>query len=353
MAIFCTNCGKQIEEGGAFCYACGKAVSQTQPAVTPAAPVATKKKSKAPLIIACVAVLVLAFALVGVFTQGFGLLGDVEETSGSIANSSETPTQENTHPATTPSPEVMPASTTTPEVTPSETPTPGVTPSESPTPEATPTETPDLPPNHISAEFLDLVANGVDFYFEYVAEEEYLEKDYADGFDPDDLWYYVNHPHRWFFEDARQGSVGAHTWLASGATIHYIIKDSKEYKIHLYYGMQGLADWMEVRDADPITKGTISPNFGIHSMGSTLEYVGSGVGAINGVTMPYDIYNETIFGMEIGVVYRVYLDGDTVSYMTVYTDKGLGNLYSFSEISLSVPPDKLWLFDVPEDIPIK
>ena len=88
-------------------------------------------------------------------------------------------------------------------------------------------------------------------------------------------------------------------------------------------------------------------------MGSRLEYIGSGIGAINGVTMPYDIYNETLFGMEIGVVYRVYLDGDTVSYMTVYTDKGLGNLYSFSEISLTVPQDKMWLFDVPEDIPIK
>jgi len=338
MAIFCTDCGKQIKEGAAFCSACGKAVSQTQPAGTLAAPVAAKKKSKTPLILAGVAVLVLALALVGVFTQGFGLFGDTKETKGSVANGSVTPAPENTPPAI-PTPENTPSVTPTPEITPSETPTP-----ESPSPE--------LPPNHISAEFFDLVTNGDSFYLDYNDESIYLPEEYTDGFDPDDVWYHVNHPHRWFYQEARQGSLCSYWKLDRGVTTNRIIKDNKLYVIHRYPPSEGDADWMEVRDAPPIATGVISPSFGSHDRGVSLEYVGSGVGAINGVTMPYDIYNSMLFGAAYGEVFRVYLDGDTVSYMTVYTDVGLVNLYSFSEISLTVPPDKLWLFDVPEDIPI-
>ena len=46
MAFFCSNCGKQIEKGGSFCPACGKAVSHMQFSGTPTASAAAKKKSK-------------------------------------------------------------------------------------------------------------------------------------------------------------------------------------------------------------------------------------------------------------------------------------------------------------------
>jgi len=344
MAVFCTNCGKQIEEGAAFCSGCGKAVSQTQPAGTPTAPEApeaTKKKSKAPLIIAGVAVVIVALALVGVFTQGFGLFGDTEKTNGSGASGSVTPAPEDTPPATS-----------TPENTPSVSPTQESTPSETPTPEVTPTVTPELPPNHISAEFFDLIRNGDSFYLDYTKEVLYRENEYADGSGPDDLWYHVNSFNRILYQEARQGSLCSY-WLDPGGqeVFHYIIKDNKEYQIHLH-PVNSSADWMAVIDASLSATGVYSVNFDVPVRGTSLEYVGSGVGAINGVTMPYDIYNITFMGEAISVN-RVYLDGDTVSYFTVYTYGELSSLYSFSEISLTVPPDKLWLFDVPEGLPIK
>jgi len=344
MAIFCTNCGKQIEEGAAFCSACGKAVSQTQPAGTPAAPVAAesaKKKSKAPLIIAGVAVLIIASALVGVFTQGFGLFGDTEETKGSAVSGSVTPAPEDTPPA-------IP----TPEDTPSVTPTPESTPSETPTPEATPTETPDLPPNHISAAFFDLVRNGDSFYLDYFEEWLYLEEEYANGSDPDDLWYHENHYNRMPYQEARQGSLCCYWYRKFGTRTHRIFRDNKMYDINIYPPSQGAADYIKVSDAPPSMTGALSGTFGIPIRGGGVEFAGSGVGAINGVTMTYDIYIETLFGEATGLVYRVYLDGDTVPYMMAYEEGEWMSLYSFSEISLTVPPDKLWLFDVPEDIPI-
>jgi len=284
-----------------------------------------------------------------VFTQGFGLFGNTEETNDSVASGSVTPAPENT-PSETSTPEKTPGETPTPEVTPSETPTPENTPSETPTPEVTPTETPELPLNHISAEFFDLVNYGDSFYLDYTLEVKYSEYEYADGRDPDDLWYHVNHFNRTLYQDARQGSLCSSWWDAGSDILHSIFKDNKEYKIHRN-PTNGDAEWMMVLDAPPSTTGVMSVNFGAPVRGSSVEYVGSGAGSINGVTMPYDIYNVTFLGETISVN-RVYMEGDTVSYFTVYVYGELSSLYSFSEISLTVPPDKLWLLDVPEDLPI-
>jgi len=187
---------------------------------------------------------------------------------------------------------------------------------------------------------------------DYTEETCYLEEEYAGGRDPDDLWYHVNHPHRVLYQEARQGSLCCYWWLMFGVATHNIIKDNVRYKIYRYPPSQSNADFMEVFSEPPSTTGAISGTFGVHIRGGGVEYTGSGVGAINGVTMPYDIYIETLFGEAIGIVYRVYLDGDTVPYMMAYEEGEWMSLYSFSEISLTVPQDKLWLFDVPEDLPI-
>lgn len=71
MAKFCHNCGKQLDDGAAFCAACGsKQISMEsapQPAAAAPAPSpAPKKKKKTGLIAAlCAAVLVVALVLVG------------------------------------------------------------------------------------------------------------------------------------------------------------------------------------------------------------------------------------------------------------------------------------------------
>ena len=370
MANFCRNCGKQAEEGGAFCAACGMSLTTLSPAYapnqhypvkytqSPAPPPSQDKKKKIWIpISAIVVVLALAFCGLFFFTDIFKT-GDDGSTVGGTTVGGTTTTSPGTSPSetpnTSPTPESTPPATPTPESAPPETPPTEETPSETPPPETPP---PELPPNHISAQFFDLAINGDSFYMDYAEECLNFEEYYANGSDPDDLWYHVNHPHRYFFQDARQGSLCAYWWLAeTGLITHYIIKDNKEYKIRLYHPdhpMHGVDDWMEVRDVPPSTTGTISLTFGSHGRGGGVEYAGSGVGAINGVTMPYDIYNEIVFGMAIGIAYRVYLDGDTVPYMAIYTEGELTRLYSFSVISLTVPQDKMWLLDVPEDLPIR
>jgi len=349
MANFCRNCGKQSEEGGAFCAACGMSLTTHSPAQAPPHG-AEKKKVKIWIpIAAIVVVLALAFCGLFFFTDIFKSGDNGGPTVGGISTASPSMPPSET-PSTSPTPESAPPATSTPEITPQETPTPESPPPETPAPE---TPSPELPPNHISAQFFDLVQNGVAFYLEYTQESKYLEDEYTGGFDSDDLWYHANHPHRWIFEEARQGNLCASTLTAFGLTTHNIVKDSVRYKLYLHHPELGETDWMEVFPEPPSTGGTISGTFGVHIRGGGVGYVGSGVGAINGVTMPYDIYDITLFGEATGIVHHVYLDGDTVSYMTVYVDGSLNSLYSFSEVSLTVPPDKMWLFEVPEDLPIR
>jgi len=347
MARFCSNCGKQITEGGAFCSACGKPVSQSRPAMTSAAPpvavaapiavvapvmpVMAKKKSKAPLIIAGLAVLVLVFALVGLFTQGFGLLGDTEETSGSIGSGSETPSQENTPPATTPSPESpAPAITPSPEVTPSETPTPEEpTPGDTPPPESPP---PELPPNHISAEFLDLLRNGDYFYLSYL--ERPIEGELYG-----DLQYANSNYGEQFIEEARNGGLytyrlttRAHMWYR-----HYVYIDNKVYTLFHQIREYFVFDVVSGVGSSPngVAQGGLS--FCADEMFS-FEFAGSGLGAINGVQMTYDDYAETIFGRETGRRVLVYLYDDKVAYVVDYQIGALPLSFSFIEVGRDIPP---------------
>jgi len=366
MAMFCSNCGTQLTEGGAFCYACGKPVYQTQPAetpaapvapvapVAPAAPVAAKKKSVAPLIIAGVAVLVLAFALVGVFTQGFGLLGDTEEPSGSMANGGETPSPEVT-PSSTPTPEVTPSETPTPETpSPSETPTPEVTLSETPTPES---PSPDLPPNHISAEFLDVLCNGDNFYLSYmhyvIVGEQYGYVEYHEGirsYSPE------------FVELARQGDLYVHreSYWAYSWWDHYFHKDNKEYKISHRYPDRG-REMVTVGDLGQVTstgvsKGRLTGYVGDVSWSTSHEYVGSGVGAVNGVQMPYDEYAVSHWGMDIPFRLLFYIDGGIVVFLATYAEGEPIESFAFSETFWSDPPGDFGIpsvglsRDIPPDI---
>ena len=145
MANYCRNCGKQTEEGEAFCAACGMSLTTPGPAHAPP-PSREKKKVKIWIPIAAI-VVVLALAFCGLFflTDLFKSGGDDGPTVGGTATTSPS-----TSPGETPTPESTPPATSTPESTPSETPPTEEIPLETPPPE---TPSPDLPPNHISAEF--------------------------------------------------------------------------------------------------------------------------------------------------------------------------------------------------------
>jgi len=102
MAIFCSNCGKQFEEGEAFCAACGMTFTTLEPAHThdqqaPAAP--EKKKMKIWVPVAAIAVvLALAFCALFFFTDIFKPGDDDGPTIGGT-----TTTSPGTSPGTSPS----------------------------------------------------------------------------------------------------------------------------------------------------------------------------------------------------------------------------------------------------------
>jgi len=332
--------------------------------VTPAAPVAAKKKSKAPLIVAGVAVLVLVLALVGVFTQGFGLFGGTEETNGSMAGGSETPVQDTT-PGETPAPEPTPGETPTPESPPPETPSPESPPPETPTPESPPDETPtpeppppELPVNHISEEFLDVLINGDNFYLSYmhytIQGELYGYVEYVGGiisYSPE------------FVELARQGDLYVHreSYWAFRWWDHYFYTDNKVYQIFHRYPGRDRRERVEVGDLGQVTSAGVSAGrltgyVGDVSWSSSHEYVGSGVGAVNGVQMPYDEYAVSHWGMDIPFRLLFYMDGGTVVFLATYAEGEPIESFAFSEAFWSDPPGDFGIpsvglsRDVPQDI---
>lgn len=75
--MFCPKCGAQVADGAAFCPTCGNALSgdRRQAGTAPSAP-APRRRSKAPLVAALAAVVVVAGVVVaGVLTNWFGLAG--------------------------------------------------------------------------------------------------------------------------------------------------------------------------------------------------------------------------------------------------------------------------------------
>ena len=77
----CSNCGKEVENDEMYCVLCGQRQEwqMSQPIVLPyntqQPPMSVKKKSKIPLIIAGILVLVVTLVTTGIFTNGFGLFG--------------------------------------------------------------------------------------------------------------------------------------------------------------------------------------------------------------------------------------------------------------------------------------
>jgi len=86
----CSNCGSELEDDEVFCAFCGQRHEwQTEQPYNSQQPTPVKKKSKAPFIIAGAAVLVVALVVAGVFTNGFGLFGSTgggTVTSGDNSN---------------------------------------------------------------------------------------------------------------------------------------------------------------------------------------------------------------------------------------------------------------------------
>jgi len=73
------------------------------------------------------------------------------------------------------------------------------------------------------------------------------------------------------------------------------------------------------------------------------EYVGSGVGAINGVQMIYDEYSLSyadirLQGMDTGLCFLVYLLDDKIAYVVEFFDGEAYTSYSFTEVGRVIPP---------------
>ena len=80
MANICLNCGAEVQEGSKRCESCNHAKMQQQP------PIAARKKSKTPFILAMLGILIIVLVIVGIFTKGFGFIGNKELVSGGELN---------------------------------------------------------------------------------------------------------------------------------------------------------------------------------------------------------------------------------------------------------------------------
>jgi len=267
----------------------------------------------------------------------------------------ETPSPESP-PAATPLPENTPGETPTPESPPPETPTLESPPPETPTTESPPPETPppELPPNHISAEVLDVLQNGDNFYLSYmhytINGELYGYVEYDGGiisFSPS------------FVEIARQGGLYVYreSYWEFRWWEHYFHRDNKEYKISHRYPDRG-RELVEVADMRTpsltgVYRGRLSGYIGDFN---SHEYIGSGVGAVNGVQMPYDEYSVLFMGIEVGFRILFYMDGGTVVFLATYVDGEPIESFAFAEAFWSDPPGRFGIStvglsrDVPQDI---
>jgi len=80
MANICLNCGAEVQESSKRCESCNHAIMQQQP------PIAAKKKSKTPFILAMLGILVIVFIVVGIYTKGLGFIENKELVSGGELN---------------------------------------------------------------------------------------------------------------------------------------------------------------------------------------------------------------------------------------------------------------------------
>ena len=327
MANFCRNCGKQAEEGGAFCAACGMSLSTLSPANAPP-PGRQIKKVKIWIPIAAIAVvLALVFCGLFFFTDMFKTGDDGTTVGGTTTTSPGTSPGET--PSTSPTPENTLLAAPTLETTPPETPAPESVPSETPTPETPP---PELPPNHISAEFFDLLRNGDYFYLSYMERP-------IDGELYGDLQYRDSDYDEHFSEQARQGDL--YVYRISTRSVkwhrHYVHMDNKEYAIFHRDNSFSVSDLDPRRGYSPtgVAQGGLAPYVdGLFS----LVFVGSGVGAINGVQMIYDDYSLKLFGEDTGARLLVYLYDDKVAYLVDFMDGTPTVSYSFTEVARNIPP---------------
>jgi len=137
----------------------------------------------------------------------------------------------------------------------------------------------------------------------------------------DDMYAWV----RWFSTDE-----------ANEPSQHTVSKDYKKYGINHMF--KDINVW-ELPTSSADDSGDFFPV-------SCMYFIESGMGSVNGVTMPYETYARTDT-----TVWRFYINGDKVEYcMRIKKDGVVIDVFSLMEISQNVPSR---MFEIPANYPFK
>jgi len=189
-----------------------------------------------------------------------------------------------------------------------------------------------LPPNHISAEFLDLLRNSDYFYLSY------LERP-VEGELYGDLQYANSTFGEQFIEEARNGDLYTYrlTTRARRWYRHYVYIGNTVH--NFFHSIKSYFMFDVVSGAGSSTTGVAQGGLSFCADETlSIEFAGSGVGAINGVQMTYDDYAITMFGRETGRRVLVYLYDDKVAYLVDYQIGASPISFSFTEVARVIPP---------------
>jgi len=350
MANYCSRCGAANDEDASFCYACGvtltppdpeNATNQQDPAAhtqppTPApatAPATEKKKVKIwiPITTTTIAVvLALAFCGLFFFTDMFKSGDDDGTTVGGMASTS---------PSTSPTPESTPPSTSTPESIPSETSAPESPPPETSAPENTPAPpeepTPPPPPwGPLTAEFLALLDT----------RNYYIKSESVPGGSIGSDGDITPKPDPLLDERARQDDAYAIAYSDIDydeywgyKIMHHVIKDNKFYSIS-----HSLKRILVDDNVDMDSEVASFEAFPVSSM----EFIESGTGSVNGVSMPYEDYDVAWKN----TIIRFYIDGANVAHSVRIQEGKVTFVMMNIEISQNIPSD---IFGLPADYTVE
>ena len=224
-----------------------------------------------------------------------------------------------------PPPEDTPVVTETPATT--ETP-------EDPTPGA-PEEPPITPEptrwGPLAAEFLDLLASR-NYYLKYDLLDASISPDGDVTIKPDEPM-----PFHCARQDDAYASAATDPFGEYSLIMHVVQKDNKDYYINHAKGVVSVSEPEKANSSDDKLD-----TFPV----SYMEFIESGVGSVDGVSLPYEDYSLTGFKY----ILRIYVDGAKVAYTTGILESEISTIRTNFEISRDIPS---YMFEFPPDYPLE
>jgi len=201
-----------------------------------------------------------------------------------------------------------------------------------------PTEPEDPPPSEpeetrwgpLAAEFLDLLATR-NYHLKYHMTDASIDPDGDVTTKPDP---FINECAR---QDDVYASAASDTWSEDELFAHMVHKDNKVYYIN---HAMGVIQVYEPKEAD--ASNDIEDAFPV----SHMEFIESGVGSVDGVSLPFEDY--AITGLK--TIIRIYIDGTEVAYSVGILEGEASMIKMNIEISQDIPS---YMFEFPPDYPIE